>query len=460
MQDSSSLTAYERSSAKGDRIKHVILGNGPAGVIAAETIRKNAPADDIMIIGDEPDPPYSRMAIPSLLAGQVNEAGLALRRDRAHFDSLRIEQRFGRAVHLSTRTRTVKMEDGSVLHFDKLLIATGAAPRVPIVPGIEFPGVHACWTLEDARSIMQLAKPGARVLLIGAGFIGCIVMEALVARGVTLTVVEKRDRMLANMVSKGAGDMIKRWCERKGVRIATSTRVVGIGCSSLQDIGSSRIARLSNGEQVEVDLVVHSAGTTPNVSFLKGSGIRCLQGVVVDSAMQTNVPGIYAAGDCAERFDSATGRSMIPGVQPNAADQAYCAALNMCDKHAFQRGVRQIDVFDTMGLISSAFGQWQGLRGGQWVEVADERNFKYLRLEFSRDVLIGCNTVGVTEYASVLRALIQHQVRLGAWKDRLLQDPTLLKQAYAECAQQHYVDQASVFHAPAGMQPEHASHAV
>lgn len=439
-------------------MRHVILGNGPAGVIAAETLRKNGPADDIVLIGDEPEPPYSRMAIPHLLAGQVNEAGTWLRRDKNHFSSLRIEQKSGQAVHVSTRTRTVKMEDGSVVAFDKLLIATGAAPRAPLIPGIEFPGVHACWTLDDARSIMQLATPGTRVLLIGAGFIGCIVMEALAARGVDLTVVEKRDRMLANMMSKGAGDMIRHWCERKGVKVQASTRVVGIGCGSLRELGSPRVARLSNGEQLEVDLIVHSAGTVPNIAFLKGSGIRCLQGVVVDAAMQTNVPGVYAAGDCAERFDSITGRSVISGVQPNAADQAYCAALNMSGKQAFQRGVRQIDVFDTMGLISSAFGQWQGMRGGQWVEVADERNFRYLRLEFGRDVLVGCNTVGVTEYAAALRGLIQHQVRLGEWKDRLLKDPTLLKQAYAACAQQQYVDQASAFYAPSGERPEPAWH--
>jgi NAD(P)H-nitrite reductase large subunit len=352
------------------------------------------------------------------------------------------------------------MEDGNIIGFDKLLIATGASPRIPVIPGIEFPGVHACWTLDDARRILQLARPDARVILIGAGFIGCIVMEALAARGVDLTVIEKRDRILPNLMGKGAGDMVKRWCERRGVKIHTSTRVTGIGCRSLQDIGSPRIARLSNGVQLQADLIVYSTGTLPNIGFLKGSGIRCLQGVIVDTSMQTNVPGVYAAGDCAESFDSASGRSIISGVQPNAADQAYCAALNMSGKHAFQRGVRQIDVLDTMGLISSSFGQWQGIRGGQWVEVADERSFKYLRLEFSRDILIGCNTVGVTEHAGILRGLIQHQVRLGEWKDRLLQDPTQLKQAYAECVQRQYVHQASAFHAPHGSHPETVRHSL
>ena len=431
-------------------MKHVILGNGTAGVIAAETIRKNAPDDDILLIGDEHVPPYSRTAIPHLLTGSIAEAGMWLRRDGNHFNRLRIAQQTGRAVHVSNRTRTVKMEDGSVIGFDRLLIATGASPRVPPIPGIDFPGVHACWTLGDARRIMQLARPGARVILIGAGFIGCIVMEALTARGVDLTVIERRDRMLPNMLSQGAGSMVRRWCERKGIKIRTSTRVTTIG-SLLNDIGSPRIVWLSSGEQLQADLVVYSTGTVPNIGFLRGSGIKCLQGVVVDASMQSSVPGVYAAGDCAEAFDSMSGRNLISGVQPNAADQAYCAALNMTGKRAFQRGARQIDVLDTMGLISSSFGQWQGVRGGQWAEFADEPGFRYLRLEFSHDVLIGCNAVGMTGHSTVLRSLIQHHVRLGEWKDRLLQDPTRLQDAYAACVEQHYMRQASAFHMPDGL---------
>ena len=427
--------------------RHVIIGNGPAGMIAAETLRKNAPDDDILLIGGETEAPYSRMAIPHLLAGETSEAGLALCKDRVAFERLCIRERRGRVVHVSTRTRTVKMEDGDAIPFDRLLIASGAAPRRPVIPGIDLPGVHACWTLDDARCIMRLAQPRSRVLLIGAGFIGCIVMEALASRGARLSVVERRDRVLPGMMAAGAGRIIRQWCERKGVRILTSTRVTAIGCTDFSN-AAPLTARLSTGEQVRADLVVYCIGSTPHVGFLRGSGIKCLQGVIVDASMQTNIPGVYAAGDCAESFDSLTGRSQIAGVQPNAADQAYCAALNMTGKHAFQRGVRQIDVVDTMGLVSSSFGQWQGVRGGQWVEVSDERNFCYLRLEFAHDVLIGCNVVGTTEYSSVLRALTRNSVHLGEWKDRLLQNPTLLNQAYSACVEQQYMHTASAFHAP------------
>ncbi len=436
--------------ARQARKRHVILGAGPAGVIAAETIRKNAPDDDILLIGNEAHPPYARAALPHLLAGESGEAGLLLRKDPDCFVRQRIRLLRGRAEHVSSRTRTVKMADGSEVFFDRLLIATGARPSRPTIAGIDFPGVHACWTLDDARAITALVQPRTRIVLIGGGFIGCILMEALAARGAQLTVVERRDRILPNMLCKSAGEMVQRWCTRRGVSVRTSARAVAIGSRALHD-AAPRTVRLSNGEQIAVDLVVHATGTRPYIEFLKGSGIRCQQGVVVDASMQTNVPGIYAAGDCAESFDVESGRSIIAGVQPNAADQAYCAALNMAGKHAFQRGVRQIDVVDTMGLVSAAFGQWQGVRGGQWVEAADDINFQYMRLEFNRDVLIGCNTVGVTEHANILRALIQYQVRLGPWKERLLENPGLLKQAYRECVQEQYVNQASAFRSFGGL---------
>jgi len=184
---------------------HVILGAGPAGVIAAETIRKHAPADTITLVGDEAEPPYSRMAIPYLLIGQIDEGGTYLRKTADHFQRLRITQVRAKANTVDTTRRTVTLDNGQTLGFDKLLIATGSHPVRPPIPGMDSPGVHPCWTLEDARAIAALAQPGARVLQMGAGFIGCIIMEALKQRGVSLSVVEMGDRMVPRMMGPTAG---------------------------------------------------------------------------------------------------------------------------------------------------------------------------------------------------------------------------------------------------------------
>ena len=148
-------------------MKHIILGNGPAGVVAAETLRRVAPADDILLIGNEDEPPYSRMAIPYLLEGNIDEAGTYLRKTAGHFASLRIEQRRGRVVAVNTEKQTILFEDGHFESYDRLLIATGSHPVRPPIPGIDLPEAQTCWTLEDARAIAARAQPGSRVLQLG-----------------------------------------------------------------------------------------------------------------------------------------------------------------------------------------------------------------------------------------------------------------------------------------------------
>lgn len=433
---------------------HVILGAGPAGVIAAETIRKHAPKDPITVIGDENEAPYSRMAIPYLLIGKVGEEGTHLRHTPGHFESLNITVRRGvRAKVVDSAKRTIELSDGNTIGFDTLLIATGSSPATPPIPGINGPGVHSCWTLADARAIANLAKPGAKVLQMGAGFIGCIIMEALQQRGVELSVVEMGDRMVPRMMGPAAGGMIKDWCVAKGVKVFTGARVeaiergtggdkgllgkiaevVGIGQSSMP---SGRMTvRLSTGDSLEADLVISATGVRPNIGFLENSGVRCLVGVLTDAGMQTNVPGIYAAGDCAEAFDKVSGKTIVSAIQPNAAEQARVAALNMVGQKAELQGVTQINVLDTLGLISSSFGNWEGLPGGQHVELTDKASHKHLSLQFLGDQMVGCNSVGWTEHVGVMRGLVEGQVRLGEWKDKLLADPTKLMDAYLAAAQ-------------------------
>ena len=414
---------------------HLILGAGPAGVIAAETIRKHAPGDAITLVGDEHEPPYSRMAIPYLLMGKVGESGTYLRKSASHFADLRIKLLQATVKRVDSAGRSVTLDSGELIKFDTLLIATGSQPLQPPIPGIDGAGVHTCWTMADARAIMALATKGSRVLQLGAGFIGCIIMEALAARGVHLSVVEMGDRMVPRMMGATAGGMIRDWCQAKGVEVFTGTRVEAI------EAGKPMQVRLSNGRTVLADLVISAAGVRPAIGFLENSGITCLLGVLTDEHLQSSVAGIYAAGDCAEAFDKVSGKTIVSAIQPNAAEQARVAALNMV---AFARGqapgaelkgVTQVNVLDTLGLISSSFGEWQGVAGGQHVELTDKAAGRHLSLQFKDDVLVGCNSVGWTQHVGVMRGLVEGQVKLGGWKDVLLQDPTRLMEAYLDSAQ-------------------------
>ena len=415
---------------------HVILGAGPAGVIAAETIRKHAPHDSITLVGDEAEPPYSRMAIPYLLMGNIDEPGTSLRKSPSHFADLRINQLLAHAKSVDVAIKNIALNTGEYLGYDRLLIATGSRPASPPIPGIDSAGVHTCWTLEDARKIMALAQPGARVLQMGAGFIGCIIMESLKQRGVQLSVVEMGDRMVPRMMGPMAGGMIRDWCETQGVQVFTGTRVEAI------EPGTPLKVRLSSGETVEADLVISATGVKPNIAFLENSGIACLQGVLTDEHLQTSVPGIYAAGDCAEAFDKVSGKTIVSAIQPNAAEQARVAALNMVGQRAELKGVTQINVLDTLGLISTSFGNWEGVPGGEpgdHVELTDRQanggKGRHLSLQFKDDVLVGCNSVGWTDHVGVMRGLVEGAVHLGPWKKTLQHDPTKLMQAYLASAQ-------------------------
>ena len=157
--------------------------------------------------------------------------------------------------------------------------------------------------------------------------------------------------------------------------------------------------------------------------------------MLTDEHMQTNVPGIYAAGDCAEAFDLITGRTMVSAIQPNAADQARVAGLNMAGQHAELKGVTQINVLDTLGLVSTSFGDWQGVPGGDQVELTDRA-----RRPAPEPAVQGRRDGGLQQHRlDRPRGRAARPGRrpgeAGAWKDHLKQDPTRLMEAYIASAQ-------------------------
>ena len=166
------------------------------------------------------------------------------------------------------------------------------------------------------------------------------------------------------------------------------------------------------------------------------TGVQTCALPISDEHLQTNVPGIYAAGDCAEAFDKVSGSTIVSAIQPNAAEQARVAALNMVGQTATLKGVTQINVLDTLGMISASFGKWDGVPGGEQVELVDRAAGKLLSLQFGGDKLVGCNSVGWTEHVGVMRGLVEGEVKLSPeWKQRLMNDPTLLMEAYLASAQ-------------------------
>ena len=410
-------------------MRHLIIGSGPAGVVAAETLRKADPACEITLLHGEAGAPYARMTIPYLLAGKIDEAGTHIRPRLDHYERLGIRLVGGRAQRVDPVAGRVVLEDRSVLPYDRLLVASGATPSLQRMPGIDLPGVHTCWTLEDVRTVMGKAKPGTRIVQMGAGFVGCIILKGLVSMGVDLTVLVRSGRMVSRMMNPPASAMMRRWCLSKGVNVRVNTLPKALR----QENGELRV--VLEDEELPADMYLCLVGVKPNVGFLEGSGVAVKEGILVDGHMQSSVPGIYAAGDVAEFTDCVTGERLVNAIQPNAVEQGRIAALNMAGKTATSRGTFAFNVLDTLGLLSYSFGAWQGLPDGESVEVIDEARFRYLRLEFQGDHLVGANAIGYTHHAGALRGLIEGRIPLGAWKRRLLQDPAQIMHAYLARAQ-------------------------
>ncbi len=413
-------------------MKHLIIGAGPAGVVAAETLRKLDATAEITIIGDEPEPPYSRMAIPYLLSNNIDEPGTHLRKQAHHFKDSTIEVVVDTVKSVDPSSKKLALTSGGSRAYDKLLVATGSLPVTPPIAGIEHEKVTSCWTLEDARKIASGIKPGASVVLIGAGFIGCIILEALVSSGANLTVIEMGNRMVPRMLDETCGALLEKWCQQKGVNVMTRSQV-----EAIESAGDNVNVKVSGGREVEAELVISAAGVSANAAFLAGSGVLLSDGaVVIDEYMCSSVADIYAAGDVACGKDFSTGEYTVQAIQPTAVEHGRVAANNMF-KHGSVRhqGSVLMNVLDTIGLISTSYGQWEGVQGGQSATLVDQDNFRYIRLQFDDDRLVGVNTLGMTQHIGVLRGLVQGRFKLGQWKDKLMDNPLLVMEAYLATTQ-------------------------
>jgi NAD(P)H-nitrite reductase large subunit len=407
-------------------MKHLIIGTGPAGVTAAEELRRLDASAEIAMIGHEPEPPYSRMAIPYLIKNAIEESGTYMRISESHFADQKIAVINAEVSSIKPTEKQVVLSDGETLKYDKLLIASGGTPLTPPIEGIDLPGVHPCWTLENARDIMARAVPESHIVLIGAGFISTTIVEALVERGGTLTIIEMEDRLIPRMMDAKGADIIQKWCEDKGVNILTSARV-----ESIAEVGDKLAVSFAGHEAIEADLVISATGVKPNTDFLEGVDIEVDHGIVVDEFLMSSDPNIYAAGDVAQAPDLLTKDKTVMAIQPVAAEHGKLVAHNMTKGNSLQwRGSINMNVLDMLGLVSCSFGLWEGIEGGDSGELHKPEQNKYIQLQFDEDRLIGASSVGYTEHVGIFQGLIQGKVALGEWKQKLIDDPNQVMKAW------------------------------
>lgn len=308
----------------------LVLGNGIAGATAARVARVRQPSMPVAMVSDEHPLPYSRTALMYVFMGQLRAHDTHLY-DAAFWQKNRIDRIAGRAAHLDTSARTLHLSDGRTLAFERLVVATGSSPRRLDVPGEDAEGVVHLYGLADLGRIeAALARPGPCVV-VGGGLTGVELCEMLRSRGRAVTLLVREPRLLARTLSEDESDLAEAELRRHGVDVRTGVAVAAVETAG----GAVSGVTLGSGEALPAALVAVAVGVAPNVEVLRGSGLDVQRGVAVAETLETNVPGIFAAGDCAELPGGAveqlwyTGRAQgaVAGEGLAGAPRRYAPAL-------------------------------------------------------------------------------------------------------------------------------------
>jgi len=290
-------------------MKYVIIGNSIAAVGAVEGIRKIDTEGEITIIGKEPYHVYSRPLISYLLYGKTDEERMKYR-GSSFYDTMNCKVILGReAVKINDAKKEVVLDNGEVINYDKLLVATGSLPFVPPMKGLE--GVEKRFSflsLDDAKKLESAISPSSKVLIIGAGLIGLKCAEGISKKVESITVVDLADRILSSILDKDGAEIVKSHIEKENIKFVLNAKV--------EEFINSNEALLDSGEKVEFDVLVVAVGVIPNTGLIKDINGKVNRGIVVDEFCQTSIPDIYAAGDCCESFDITSEQNRVLALLP------------------------------------------------------------------------------------------------------------------------------------------------
>ena len=306
----------------------VIAGGGQAAAQAVDTLRRKGFTGTLVLIGEEPWLPYQRPPLSKkYLAGSLERERLLLR--PAHFyESHAVETRLGRRVEeVSRREQRLRLDDGSTVAYDALLIATGSRPRQLTAPGTELDGVHFLRTIADVERIRAGWAAGRRLVIVGGGYIGLEVAATARELGLEVTVLEMAERVMNRVVCPEISSFYEAEHRRHGVRILCNSKVRALAAQP----GSTRVRAVvtADGEEHAADCVVLGCGAVPADELAVAAGLVCENGVVVDDRCRTSDPLIYAAGDCSSHPSLRYGRRLRLESVDNAFEQGASAALNM-----------------------------------------------------------------------------------------------------------------------------------
>ncbi len=380
----------------------VIIGNGPAAISAVEAIRAAGFNENITVVSKEPFPAYTPCFLAQYVSGEAPKEKLYYR-DGRFYERNKVDVILGvGAEGVDVDSKEVNLSDGKSLRYDKLLIAAGAVPVIPPIDGIVGDGVYTFKSLNDADKIIKALNDTKSVVVMGAGFIGLEIAEALTKRDCHVTVVEKESHILPRMLDQKSAEFVVEHLEKNGVKIVAGTSITRV---QRDKNGSLTGIETDRSGLIKCDALVVAVGIRPNIAIVKDSSILTATGIVVDDHLRTNIPDVYAAGDIAEiEMD---GKRKLSPIHINAVKTGKVAGANMvgidCRVHSLPIDMNVIKLF---GMYVASFGVPKGEK------VIELYNGKTLRKIFlDRDEHIkGVQLIGSIEKAGVYLSAMQKNI--------------------------------------------------
>lgn len=402
-------------------MNYTIIGNSAAAVGAVEAIRSHDRRGEIIVVSRERHRVYSRPLITYFLADQIQENRMFYR-EKDFYKRNNIQTFLEREVKaIQLEQRCLFLEDGETLGFEKLLIAVGGSPIVPQVEGGHLKGVFSFITWDDANEVRQYVKehPIESVVVVGGGLIGLKAAEAFIALGLKVTVVELMDRILSATFDRKASEMIERELKSRGIHLITENTVERILGTHNQVDG----VVLKDQRRIDCQTVVFGIGVLPNIGLVKDTPIRFNKGIQVDTHMETNIPGVYAAGDVVEIQDILLDTSRPIAIWPNAYRQGWIAGCNMAGIPKQYEGSFAMNSIEICGIPTISVGMTQVPENGfEILQELDRKKETYKKIILKDGVIVGTIFIGEIDRAGIYTGLIKEKIDVSGFKDILLRE--------------------------------------
>jgi len=405
--------------------KYVIVGASAAGLGAVEAIRDVDPVGTVTVITDEGCSHYSRPMISEFVSGEADMKRINCRTDEFWKEN-NVEAIVGKkATALNLTEKIVQLESGEKIPYEKLLIATGGKPFVPKTEGSDKDGVFTFTTIGDAQRIAaKIDDVNAKAaVVIGGGLIGIAVTEALLKRGLKVTIVELQDKILSLLLDAKGSDIMEAVIRKAGVNVVTGQSVQKI-LGKPDDDGAVGGVLLTKGGQVACDLVIMAIGVVPRTDLVVGSAVKTNRGIVVDNQMQTSVPDVYASGDVAEAYDFIINQNRALPLWPVAVQEGRVAGYNMAGKKTVYGGGTNMSSLKYFGVPIVSVGL-ANPKEDPTLEVLvkeDIEHNQYKKLVLRNNVIVGITLVNCIERAGVLFYLLKNAINVKKFKQQLLSD--------------------------------------